>query len=237
LMQAKLIDLLRLKQDLVQLGRVCGTRAGVTCSPLLSGALVGALAKSAVAPLDRTKIIFHCRQSHFSHEAYRLLYQTYLEDGFLSMWRGNSATMVRGIPYPAIQFCAHDQYKRLHVEGQLCHHGTGHPLPCYPVLSCGGATLPPWYGMWRGNSATMVRVIPYPAIQFCAHDQYKRLVGGWLPQHVEGQLCHHGTVHPLPWELRLFPKRNPTHDGIPVTTHHCYPNHTPLSLVPVSLSS
>ncbi|NXH37794.1 S2542 protein, partial [Dicaeum eximium] len=83
---------------------------------LMSGALAGAVAKTAVAPLDRTKIMFQGEKLTAGlspQEAYRLIYHTYLNEGFWSLWRGNSATMVRVIPYAAIQFCAHEEYKQI----------------------------------------------------------------------------------------------------------------------------
>ncbi len=45
--------------------------------------------------------------------AAKFLKLTYQQDGFLSLWRGNSATMIRIMPNAAISYMANEQYKRL----------------------------------------------------------------------------------------------------------------------------
>ncbi|XP_049930863.1 mitochondrial coenzyme A transporter SLC25A42-like [Epinephelus moara] len=137
--QGEVLTLASSSQSEVRYGGPKLTRS--VLNSLFSGALAGAVAKTAVAPLDRTKIIFQVSSARFSaKEAYRLIYRTYLKDGLLSLWRGNSATMVRVIPYAAIQFCAHEQYKGL-LGGYYGFQGKALPLiPRFLAGSMAGLT-------------------------------------------------------------------------------------------------
>ncbi|XP_077993722.1 mitochondrial coenzyme A transporter SLC25A42-like [Glandiceps talaboti] len=105
---------------------------------LTAGAIAGAVAKTTIAPLDRTKIIFQTSHREFSYQAaFSVLAKTYKREGFFNLWRGNSATMARIIPYAAIQYAAHEQIKRLlgSVDGKALD-----PFPRFFAGSLAGAT-------------------------------------------------------------------------------------------------
>ena len=79
---------------------------------MLSGAIAGALAKTTIAPLDRTKINFQISNQPFSAKAaIKFLIKTFRTEGLLSLWRGNSATMVRIVPYSAVQYSVEKYFK------------------------------------------------------------------------------------------------------------------------------
>ena len=45
--------------------------------------------------------------------AMKFLIRSVKDDGVLSLWRGNTATMARIVPYAALQYAAHEQWKHV----------------------------------------------------------------------------------------------------------------------------
>ncbi|KAI0671297.1 mitochondrial carrier [Trametes maxima] len=86
----------------------------------LAGGTAGCVAKTAVAPLDRVKILFQASNPDFQKYAgtwsgtFRAVAKIYGENGFRGLLQGHSATLFRIFPYAAIKFMAYDQ-----IEGAL----------------------------------------------------------------------------------------------------------------------
>ncbi|CAK1547949.1 unnamed protein product [Leptosia nina] len=86
----------------------------VVVTSLVAGAAAGAVAKTTIAPLDRTKINFQISNTPYTWRGVFIFVQRSVRtEGWTALWRGNSATMARIVPYAAIQFTAHEQWKRL----------------------------------------------------------------------------------------------------------------------------
>lgn len=87
----------------------------IVITSLISGAISGAVAKTVIAPLDRTKINFQInKQVPYSFRAaFKFIIDVKRNEGFFALWRGNTATMARIIPYAAIQFTAHEQWRKI----------------------------------------------------------------------------------------------------------------------------
>ena len=76
-----------------------------------AGGLAGVLAKTAIAPLDRLKIIFQISAMPFSFRALVAeARRAVAEEGMRALFRGNLAQVLRVYPYSGVQLAAYDRF-------------------------------------------------------------------------------------------------------------------------------
>jgi len=89
---------------------------------LASGGTAAAISKTAVAPIERVKLLLQVQDASKTIEKkytgiIDVLVRVPKEQGFWSLWRGNLANVIRYFPTQALNFAFKDTYKRIFMEG------------------------------------------------------------------------------------------------------------------------
>lgn len=85
----------------------------------LAGGILGSVAKTFIAPMDRIKILFQTSNPEFLQ--YRGLFlglfragrKIWANDGFLGLFQGHLVTLLRIFPYAAVKFVAYEQIRSM----------------------------------------------------------------------------------------------------------------------------
>jgi len=89
---------------------------------LLSGGTAAAVSKTAVAPIERVKLLLQVQDASKTIEKkytgiLDVLKRVPAEQGFAALWRGNLANVIRYFPTQALNFAFKDTYKNLFIAG------------------------------------------------------------------------------------------------------------------------
>jgi solute carrier family 25 (adenine nucleotide translocator) protein 4/5/6/31 len=89
---------------------------------LASGGTAAAVSKTAVAPIERVKLLLQVQDASKTIEKkytgiMDVLVRVPKEQGFAALWRGNLANVIRYFPTQALNFAFKDTYKKLFIEG------------------------------------------------------------------------------------------------------------------------
>ncbi|EPQ18680.1 ADP/ATP translocase 1 [Myotis brandtii] len=90
----------------------------------LAGGIAAAVSKTAVAPIERVKLLLqvqHASKQISAEQQYKGIMDCVVripkEQGFLSFWRGNLANVIRYFPTQALNFAFKDKYKQIFLGG------------------------------------------------------------------------------------------------------------------------
>uniref|UniRef100_UPI00358F0BA1 ADP/ATP translocase 1 n=1 Tax=Myxine glutinosa TaxID=7769 RepID=UPI00358F0BA1 len=90
----------------------------------LTGGVAAAISKTAVAPIERVKLLLqvqHVSKQITAEQQYKGIIDCVVripkEQGFLSFWRGNLVNVIRYFPTQALNFAFKDKYKQIFLGG------------------------------------------------------------------------------------------------------------------------
>jgi len=90
----------------------------------LAGGISAAISKTAVAPIERVKLLLqvqHASKQIAADQRYKGMIDCFVriprEQGFLAFWRGNMANVIRYFPTQALNFAFKDKFKMIFLDG------------------------------------------------------------------------------------------------------------------------
>lgn len=111
----------------------------VFAKEMIAGGVAGAFSKTAIAPLERVKILLQTRTNEFgSLGVLKSLKKLRQLDGVMGFYKGNGASVMRIVPYAALHFMAYERY-RCWILNNCPSLGTG-PLVDLLAGSASGGT-------------------------------------------------------------------------------------------------
>lgn len=125
---------------------VAGDVSFVDCLPsyvkeLIAGGAAGGFAKTAVAPLERIKILLQTRTEGFqSLSVCQSLKKLLKQEGYLGFYKGNGASVLRIVPYAALHFMTYEQY-RCWILNNCSGLGTGPVVDLIAGSAAGGTAV------------------------------------------------------------------------------------------------
>lgn len=177
----------------------------------VAGGIAGIVSRTCIAPIERVKILYQISSggaaggaaAHWTEIAPRIL----REEGALAFWKGNSAAVVRVMPYMSLTFLTFEEYK-----ASLLNCGTPKQMATLTAGSLAGVTAVVLTypldlvratmakpgnvhtsmgealvtiarergvgALYSGVTATCIGVAPYAGLKFLSYECLKATLGG-----------------------------------------------------------
>ncbi|KAJ0083714.1 hypothetical protein Patl1_29723 [Pistacia atlantica] len=142
----------------------------------LMGGVSAAVSKTAAAPIERVKLLIQNQDEMIKAGRLSKPYtgigecfsRTIKEEGMGSLWRGNTANVIRYFPTQALNFAFKDYFKRLF---NFKKDRDGYWKWFAGNLGSGGAA-----GLYRGFNISCVGIIVYRGLYFGMYDSLKPVI-------------------------------------------------------------
>jgi len=188
----------------------------------VAGGIAGVVSRTCIAPIERVKILFQithrtaANTGGFMHIAPQIL----REEGALAFWKGNTAAVVRVMPYMSLTFLSYEEYKvrlmdsGMHKQAATLTAGSAAGVTAvaltYPLDLVRATMAKPSNqyssminalvgisrergigALYSGISATILGVAPYAALKFASYEAFKGTLSS---------VCNVKEADLLPWQ-------------------------------------